>query len=318
MRPAKEFHLVSILLVLLATSSSHSSPLAPVVLFGVGVVSFIVGFRTYREYRIIADTPQIPIRSVPMGLVHVQGKSTGADPLTSPLTHVPCYYYEVQVEKWVKKDKGEKWETTHTDKAECPFRLEDETGKILVNPHQAEYDVPRTFRGEIGPKSVASRRFLDASLGVPAPTEQYLHAYLTGQFSQARAALKSSPVPGSKLMEKALAVGEKMQALGVSIGEGGIRMDFGLGQSYRFTETCLLAGRACNVLGTCTENPSPADQNDRNLIKKGENEKTFLITTKSEKQIEKSLRLKAILLVVIGAALIVGGAALALHMAHML
>jgi hypothetical protein len=72
------------------------------------------------------------------------------------------------------------------------------------------------------------------------------------------------------------------------------------------------------VLGTCTENPSPADQNDRNLIKKGENEKTFLITTKSEKQIEKSLRLKAILLVVIGAALIVGGAALALHMAHML
>jgi hypothetical protein len=119
-------------------------------------------------------------------------------------------------------------------------------------------------------------------------------------------------------MDKALAVGEKMQALGVSIGEDGIRMDIGLAERYRFTETCLVAGRPCNVLGSCTENPSPANQSDRNLIKRGENEKTFLITTKSEKQIERSLRFKAFLLVVIGAALIVGGAAIALHVAHRL
>jgi hypothetical protein len=71
-------------------------------------------------------------------------------------------------------------------------------------------------------------------------------------------------------------------------------------------------------MGTCTENPTPADENDRNLIKRGENEKTFLITTKSEKQIEKSLRLKAFFLVMLGAGLIVGGVAVALHIAHML
>jgi hypothetical protein len=118
-------------------------------------------------------------------------------------------------------------------------------------------------------------------------------------------------------MDKALAVAEKIQALGVSVGAGGLSMDFGA-RTYRLTETCLVAGRACNVLGTCTENPSPADENDRNLIKRGENEKTFLITTKSEKQIEKSLRFRAFLLVVLGAALIVGGAAIALHSAHML
>jgi hypothetical protein len=100
-------------------------------------------------------------------------------------------------------------------------------------------------------------------------------------------------------------------------GAGGISMDFG-SHPYRFTETCLVAGRACNVLGTCAENPSPADENDRNLIKRGANEKTFLITTKSEKEIEKSLRRKAVILVVIGAALIVGGVAIVLHMAGML
>jgi hypothetical protein len=71
-------------------------------------------------------------------------------------------------------------------------------------------------------------------------------------------------------------------------------------------------------MGTWTENPTPADEKDRNLIKRGENEKTFLITTKTEKQIEKSLRLQAFFLVLLGAALIVGGVALALRSAHML
>jgi Ca2+/Na+ antiporter len=308
-------------LLAFATSSGHVSPIFPALVFLVGVVLFIVGFRMYREYRVMADTPQIPVRSVPMGLVHVQGKSTGGAPLTSPLTRVPCYYYEVKVEKRVKRDNREEWESAGTEKAEGPFYLEDATGKILVNPQQAEYDVPRSFWGELRPKALLSfgsaPRKVDESLGVPAPTDEHLRAYLDGQFSRARAALKSLNVPGAGAMDKALGVAEKMQALGVSIGAGGISMDFGA-HTYRLTEHCLVAGRACNVMGTCAENPTPADENDRNLIKRGENEKTFLITTKSEKQIEKSLRLKAFFLVVLGAALMVGGVAIALHSTHML
>jgi len=301
-----------------ATSSAPISPALPVLFFLVGVILVILGFRTYRQYRILADTPQIPIRSVPMGLVHVAGKSTGGYPLTSPLTRVPCYYYRVQVEKWAKKGKQEIWVTAGNEKAESDFYLEDATGRILVNPHHAQYDVPRTFRGGMGPKAVGSPRFFDTSLGVPAPTEQHLHAYLTGEFSPARAALESSSVPGAKAMGKALGVAQKMQALGVSIGDGALTLDFGLGQSYRFTETCLVAGRPCHVLGSCAENPSPADENDRNLLKQGENEKTFLITTQTEKGIEKSLRRRAVLLLLIGNALIVVAAAVALHMAHLL
>jgi len=47
----------------------------------------------------------------------------------------------------------------------------------------------------------------------------------------------------------------------------------------------------CSALARRTQ---PADESDRNLIKRGENEKTFLISTKSEKQLESSLRLQAI------------------------
>lgn len=35
-----------------------------------------LGFRKYREYRILADTPRASVRSIPMGLVHLNGKST--------------------------------------------------------------------------------------------------------------------------------------------------------------------------------------------------------------------------------------------------
>lgn len=298
------------------TSGQHPYVFAVIALL-IGVVLFFLGFRTYREYRIIADTPMIPIRSAPMGLVHVHGKTMGDDRLSSPLTGVPCYYYRVHVEKWVKKDDKEEWQTVHNDIGEIRFYLEDATGKMLVDPHNAEYELPQSFRAEIGPHS-SRTRFVDASLGVPGPSDQDLRAYLTGDFTLAREALKSVQMPGAKALDKALAVGEKMQKLGISIGAGGISMDFGTGQSYRFTETCLPAERDCNVLGTCAENPSPAGEHDRNLLRKGQNEKTFLITTKSEKQIEKSLRLKALVLVVVGAALIVGGAALALHTVGML
>ncbi len=39
-----------------------------VAFFG-GLYSFFKGFRIYREYRVVEDTPEIPIRSMAMGLV---------------------------------------------------------------------------------------------------------------------------------------------------------------------------------------------------------------------------------------------------------
>jgi hypothetical protein len=312
---------MSILMLTFAASSGHIPPIYPVVMVLMGVLLFFLGFWKYREYRVLADTPQIPIRSVSMGLSHVAGTSTGGQPLISPLTQIPCYYYEVQVEREVKKDDKPTWEKAGTERAEVPFYLEDETGKILVNPQKAEYNLPRAFWGELRPPALLSfghaPRKVDPSLGVPPPTDEHLRAYLNGQFSRGRAALQGSNVPGAKMMDKGLAIAEKMQMLGVSFGAGGISMDFG-NHAYRFTEHCLVAGRPTHVLGTCTENPNPADEGDRNLIKKGENEKTYLITTKSEKKLEGSLRLQSILLIILGAVLIVGGAAVALHSAHML
>jgi len=312
---------MSILMLTFAFANGQISPIIPGIMALVGVILFVVGFFKYREYRVLADTPRIPIRGVSMGLSHVAGTTTGGQPLISPLTQVPCYYYEVKVEKQVKKDNQESWEETHHERAEVPFYLQDDTGKILVNPEKAEYNLPTAFWGELRPVTMLSigraPRKVDASLGVPAPTDDRLRGYMNGTYSQMRAAVQGSNVPGAKVLDKGLAVAQKMEMLGVSVGAGGISMDFG-NSTYRFTEFCLPAGRTTNVLGTCTENPSAADETDRNLIKKGENEKTYLISTKSEEKLESSLRWQAILLVLIGVAAIVGGAAIWLHSAHQL
>jgi len=312
---------MSILMVFFATSGRHVPVYVPIILVVVGIVLLVAGFRKYRAHRLLADTPQVPIRSVSMGLSHVAGTSTGGKPLVSPLTQVPCYYFEVRVEKQVKQNNEENWEETHRERAEVPFYLQDETGSILVNPEKAEYNLPQAFCGELRPPALLSfgsaPRKVDPSLGVPAPTDDHLRAYLSGGYNQARAALQASNIPGAKVMDKGLGVAQKMEMLGVSIGSGGISMDFG-SRPYGFTEYCLPVGKPTHVLGTCAENPSPANADDRNLIKKGENEKTYLISTKMEEKLEGILKLQAFFMIFVGAASILGGAAVGLHSAHLI
>ena len=72
---------------------------------------------------------------------------------------------------------------------------------------------------------------------------------------------------------------------------------------YRFTEFCLVPDGHYDISGTCVENPHPQDANDHNMIVKGSTEKEFLISSKTEKQVEGSLRKRAFLMVLGGAAL---------------
>jgi hypothetical protein len=72
---------------------------------------------------------------------------------------------------------------------------------------------------------------------------------------------------------------------------------------YRLTEYCIVPGGAYEVSGTCVENPNPRDQYDRNMITKGQNEPTFLISSRTEKALKSMLRRKAAFRIFGGAAL---------------
>lgn len=79
---------------------------------------------------------------------------------------------------------------------------------------------------------------------------------------------------------------------------------------FRFTEYCIKPGEEYDVLGTCVQNPRPLDENDRNLITKGKNNHTFLISSKSAEQLEKGMGWRSTMMIWGGAALTVACAGL--------
>jgi hypothetical protein len=259
--------------------------------FGAGLYLFFKGFRVYREYRVLLDTPEIPIRSMAMGLVEIHGKARAEQTVASPVTRTPCCFYQVMIERWVADKNGGHWAHAATDADGVRFYLEDGSGKVLVDAHHAEYDLIRTAKVTTGGALGNSLGRLFSGLGAPAvatgtmasPAE--LHSYAQSAVSR----LSHSFLGGGNL-------------LGMG---GGINLGSGFSNRYRLSEYLIVPGHWYDLTGTCVENPSPQDEYDRNLIVKGTNEPTFLISWRSEKEIKQTLRNRAALRIFGGAALAV-------------
>jgi hypothetical protein len=87
------------------------------------------------------------------------------------------------------------------------------------------------------------------------------------------------------------------------LGRGSTGLGIGSEHRYRLSEYCIIPEHWYDVTGTCVENPNPQDEHDRNMIVKGQNEPTFLISWRSEKEVENTLRKRAALHIFGGAAL---------------
>lgn len=362
--------------------ASHNDNLegAAAIGFIAGLWIFFKGFREFRKYRVIADTPAIPVRSVPMGLVQIRGQAKGDESVTSPVSLTPCYWFKVLIEHWKTDSKGGgHWEHFRTDSDGVKFYLADQTGHIKVDAHNAELDLPQIARRELGhslfsssaagtgasdddlrryvtkagvhwvggliesglqrvgplsdPSKEEKRQMLvNAFQATPGSAEfmQKMMPFVAPmikqriesagpqadpQHEQARqAALEAfNHQPGSPdflaAIQRAAQIGGGAEGLThvQRFMHPGSELELYSPASgrYRLTEFCLVPDGTYDITGTCLENPSPSDEHDRNLIAKGHNEPTFLITSKTEKQLESSLRWRAV-------GKIFGGAALAL------
>jgi hypothetical protein len=295
-----------------SVSDALSPPLIVFLVVGVGL--FIAGFRKYRKYRLIEDMPVTPVRSAAIGLVHVMGKPTGPKVLTTPLTKLPCFHFYTVVEELVRqasKDDRADWQAVAWDQGEEAFFLEDQSGRILVAPHTATFDIPDVFTAEIGPARQSKgspghmTRKVDTSLEIPVPSEEDVLTYLNKKFQvpdkykeQYQVALKEHPT--------------LMAMMGFGPGERPKITLENCPRNYRIRENCLVAGRTHLIVGTCAENPAKEEE-ARKVIRKGENERTFLITSKTERQIEKGLLRQAGAMVLVGGAIIIGTFALMLY-----
>jgi hypothetical protein len=122
-----------------------------VFLFGFGIWSFFWGFKRFRRKRLMENIPTSTVRSLAMGLVELCGKAKAIKILKSPLTQTDCVLYLYKVEEYRSSGKSGHWVTIASGNSfDCPFWLEDETGKIMVFPKGAELFLPIDYEYSTG------------------------------------------------------------------------------------------------------------------------------------------------------------------------
>ncbi len=299
----------------MSSDSSQAFFLLPLA-FAIGVYFFFRGFRVFRTYRYVADTPEATLRSVAMGFVKVRGKATGTKTVNSPVTHTPSFFYRVDVDLWYGDNSEGRWVRQTTDTGGGVFYLHDHTGKVLIQPQNAEFDLVQTGQQQI---MVTSASASAAGSGEAARQAVPSQASVSELELYARAALSRAPTnvllsggiqmspldsPEEFQRKRKLAV---QGGLGFfeQIAKGGnpSHRPGALSGRYQLTEYCIVPEQSYEVSGTCLENPNPTDEHDRNMIVKGRTESTFVISSKGEQGMQQALRTRALLYTIGGAGL---------------
>jgi len=89
------------------------------------------------------NTPTSKIRSLAMGFVEIKGKAKPFENMSfiGPVSQIPCVYYQYLVEEYRRRGKSSRWVKLHEGDCGYSFFLEDETGKVMINPVKCKIDV---------------------------------------------------------------------------------------------------------------------------------------------------------------------------------
>ena len=113
------------------------SPFFIVIIGAAAGLFYYAAFYYFRRKRLIENTPTSKVRSLAMGLVEVFGKAQMFKKLKkSPISKKDCVYYTLEVQEYVKSGKQGHWKTIKFETSNNDFYVQDETGKVLVNPKE--------------------------------------------------------------------------------------------------------------------------------------------------------------------------------------
>jgi hypothetical protein len=344
---------------------SNSDPTAALLLgFAAGLFSFFKGFRVLREYKLLEDTPRIPIRSVPMGFVHIRGNAESEQVLASPVSHLSCCFYKVEIEEWKSSGRSHSWQPCCTDMDGYRFYLVDPTGRVLIDAHAAEYDLPLSSTRVVDSQQTSDSsqaQYAPTGAGIGGASESDLLQYVSyaqmhrmtervGQWIDKRfekagvaenpqlqarqaalqelfAAIPSTAKTGGapiNIVAKLAAAGgplkdpekeqrrllflARLQEMESMLQSGQLPIKIPMAHPaatgrYRLREYLVVPGQEYLISGTCVENSAPAADQDRSVIAKGHNEPTFVISAKSDAELNTGLRKRAGLMILGGVAL---------------
>ena len=227
------------------------------------------GFRTLRTRRLIANTPTARIRSMAMGLVEINGVVEPRSTLAAPFSGKACAYWEVDIS--ARGRRG--WSVVHRNHSGNPFYVRDETGVALVYPHGSE------CRIRFGSEEHCQ------GLMLPPCYAEYMnaHASAIGQLTR---------IGVLRFRERMLEAGERVYVLGTAMPRS---------QAHVVAE-----GEQLQATGTDDATAVRRHALDHELVavvRRGENERTFIISQDSEKGLMLDLGARAILQLVGGPAL---------------
>ena len=137
--------------------------------FCAGIGLFIYGFRLLLRRRLILDTPFSKIRSASMGMVEVSGLAVGPYTMIAPITARPCYYYRTLVWEYKQNGNNKQWIKVVAECMHVPFFVDDNTGRVLVDPRGADLDLHRDFQEE----------FCDSFFSTKDPAPASVHSFLS-------------------------------------------------------------------------------------------------------------------------------------------
>ena len=83
-----------------------------------------------------------------MGMVELSGLAVGPYTMVAPITARPCYYYRTFVWECKQSGKNKQWVKVAAECMHVPFFLDDNTGKVMVDPRGADLDLHRDFQQE--------------------------------------------------------------------------------------------------------------------------------------------------------------------------
>lgn len=241
---------------------------------------FARGFRDLRTRRLIRNTPTARIRSMAMGLVEVNGAVIARSRVRAPFSGRECAYWEVDISMRMGRRGGHR--LVHRRSSGNPFHVDDGTGLALVYPSGSVCRTPVACEEEC------------FGLVLPEPYS----GYLTEQRLWQRHLWRLSSL---RFRERTLEEGQRVYVLGTAVPRAASR-DISQPAWVEQTEAepeLLATGTegAKATFGSRAERSASQrdpgrvkELHDRTtaVIRRGDQDPTFVISTESELTLEVS------------------------------
>ncbi len=232
---------------------------------GVGPWLFWRGFGYLRTCRLVEDTPPARIRSMAMGLVELNGKVEARSVVIAPFSGSACCHWQVDIA--VRGRREGEWSIVHRNHSGNPFYLEDDTGVALVYPQGSECKI---------------RYATDEECSGLALPEVYAD-YLRENPGAVNAIQRMSTL---RFRERILEDGMTVYVLGTAMPKS---------RAIAVSDDDALAATGTEGLGD--QHRAQLDHDTAGVIRQGENEKTFIISQESERELAFELKLKAVAMI---------------------